>query len=160
MCRCVSALIRTQQQCVMTHSVSSSVGLITHFQTLEISDSSVIMPEHNKLLRPEWQSTLDAAVRPSRPNAHDEVGEDVTVGGGGDSILENVFMMPMLLSDQSVMVTLSNDRGVPSCSPSSLGVLIPASCLLRGPPVLEGRHVPGAAAFCQQASLTVAPRRQ
>lgn len=52
-------------------------------------------------------------------------------------------MMFMLLSDRSVMATLSNGRS----SPSSLGVLIPASCLLRGLSVLEGRHVPGAAAF-------------
>lgn len=67
-CLCLSGLIRTQQQCVMTHRVSSSVGLITHFQTLEISDSSVIMPEHNKTLRSESSSescsesclTLDA----------------------------------------------------------------------------------------------------
>lgn len=84
-CLCVSALIRAQQQCVMTHSVSSSVGLITHFQTLEISDSSVIMPEHNKTLRSESRSELQLWTppeRPSRPNAHDEVEEDVTVGGG------------------------------------------------------------------------------
>lgn len=83
------------------------------------------------------------------PNAHDEAKENVTTGGKeeGDSFLEDMFMMPMLLSNRSVMVTFSNDRGVPCCSPSSLGVLIPASCLLRGLPVLEGRHVPGASAF-------------
>lgn len=83
-CLCVSALIRAQQQCVMTHSVSSSVGLITHFQTLEISDSSLIMPEHNKTLRSESRSELQhwtPPERPSRPNAH-EVEEDVIVGRG------------------------------------------------------------------------------
>lgn len=79
----------------MTHSVSSSVGLITHFQTLEISDSSVIMPEHNKLLcsglrsgsRSELRLTLDANRDPeSLSNAHDEVGEDVTVCVWGGAI--------------------------------------------------------------------------
>lgn len=42
-CVCVCTLwLRLSQQCLMTHSMSSSVSLIMHFQTLEISDSSVI----------------------------------------------------------------------------------------------------------------------
>lgn len=83
---------------------------------------------------------------------------------GGDSFVEDPSMMPMLLSAQSVMVTLADDRGVPCCSCSSLGVLIPASCL-RGRSaawaVCLGRSPrPRSRRFCQQASLMEAPRRQ
>lgn len=101
--------------------------------------------------------------RSSWPNPCDERGRRGygKKKKGGDSFPS---MMPMLLSAQSVMVTLSDDRGVPCCSCSSLGVLIPASCL-RGRSaawaVCLGRSPrPRSRRFCQQASLTVAPRRQ
>lgn len=44
----------------MTHSMSSSVGLITHFQTLEISDSSVITHHYITQLLEELYSSVHA----------------------------------------------------------------------------------------------------